>query len=611
MGLYGTNTGSPLSQAILNADKANNVSLTPEFASGMGLSSLNPNYTTPAQTTYTQPAAPIQPAYTKYSNSDIANYLAANSIDVGNANQVAAAVKATNADPGAVSNFIANNYTSNMEGLAGGGFMDTHYRHGGDAHMQPRYLQGPTDGMADDVPSSIDGIQPAKLSHGEFVIPADVVSHLGNGNSDAGANKLYQMMDKIRMARTGTKKQGKEINPDKFTLGGKTYNTGGQVAFSNGGVPGFATGSAVDLTSTPLGYSNITELSPYIGDYVSNMLGKTQALANAPMPVYQGELAAGPSNLQQQQFAGLSALSQTGLPPVQFSNTYQAPKNYQPLQASTQNFTNAGISEMPDLSVPNQSSLVNQSISGRPFSQAVGESAVPINYTNQSTAAQYMSPYLQQSLQPQLNQLAYTAAQDQQGMLGNLTKQGAYGGSRQAVAQGVAQGNLLNNQANLIGQGYNTAYSNAMNQFNADQARQLQAQQANIGQQQYGYTQNMNAAQNAANYAAQAQQNQQAANQQSAQFGLSTLGALGTAGGVQQGLTQAQDTASLNQFNQQQQYPYAQLQFEQSMLQNLPISTQTIIPNTTSLGQTTKTISDLSQLYSLLNPSSTSAGVTK
>lgn len=79
-----------------------------------------------------------------------------------------------------------------------------------------RYLNGATDGMADEVPANIDGEQPAKLSHGEFVIPADVVSHLGNGNSEAGAERLYSMMDKIRQARTGTTKQGKQINPKKY-----------------------------------------------------------------------------------------------------------------------------------------------------------------------------------------------------------------------------------------------------------------------------------------------------------------------------------------------------------------------------------------------------------
>lgn len=79
-----------------------------------------------------------------------------------------------------------------------------------------RYLNGATDGMADKIPASIDGNQPARLSHGEFVIPADVVSHLGNGNSESGAQRLYDMMDRIRKARTGTTKQGKQINPDKF-----------------------------------------------------------------------------------------------------------------------------------------------------------------------------------------------------------------------------------------------------------------------------------------------------------------------------------------------------------------------------------------------------------
>jgi hypothetical protein len=82
----------------------------------------------------------------------------------------------------------------------------------------PRYLNGASDGMADKIPARIDGAQEARLSHGEFVIPADVVGHLGNGNSDAGAERLYDMMDKIRKARTGTTKQGKQINPNKFLL---------------------------------------------------------------------------------------------------------------------------------------------------------------------------------------------------------------------------------------------------------------------------------------------------------------------------------------------------------------------------------------------------------
>ena len=92
------------------------------------------------------------------------------------------------------------------------------YAQGGLASMAPKgmYLGGSTDGMADRIPATIDNTQPAALSDGEFVIPADVVSHLGNGNSDSGAQQLYGMMDKIRKARTGTKEQGRQIEPQKF-----------------------------------------------------------------------------------------------------------------------------------------------------------------------------------------------------------------------------------------------------------------------------------------------------------------------------------------------------------------------------------------------------------
>lgn len=79
-----------------------------------------------------------------------------------------------------------------------------------------RYLQGPGDGMSDSIPARIDGKQEARLATNEFVVPADVVSHIGNGSSDAGAKELHAMMDRIRQARTGTKKQGKQVNPRKY-----------------------------------------------------------------------------------------------------------------------------------------------------------------------------------------------------------------------------------------------------------------------------------------------------------------------------------------------------------------------------------------------------------
>jgi hypothetical protein len=78
-----------------------------------------------------------------------------------------------------------------------------------------RYLGGATDGMADKIPARIDGKQEARLSHGEFVVSADVVSALGGGNSDAGAKRLYDMMDRIRTAAHGKKQQMRPVDPAK------------------------------------------------------------------------------------------------------------------------------------------------------------------------------------------------------------------------------------------------------------------------------------------------------------------------------------------------------------------------------------------------------------
>ena len=102
-----------------------------------------------------------------------------------------------------------------VEEAAEGGIMQGHsdlgsYSDGG------RMLKGPGDGMSDSIPGVIGKKQPARLADGEFVVPADVVSHLGNGSTDAGARKLYSMMDKIRKARTGKKKQAPEVKTDKY-----------------------------------------------------------------------------------------------------------------------------------------------------------------------------------------------------------------------------------------------------------------------------------------------------------------------------------------------------------------------------------------------------------
>lgn len=108
--------------------------------------------------------------------------------------------KASISGLGDISNEMAGGGTAHLGGYSDGG----------------RMLKGPGDGMSDSIPASISGKQPARLADGEFVVPADVVSHLGNGSTDAGAKKLYGMMDNIRKARTGKKKQAPAVKASKF-----------------------------------------------------------------------------------------------------------------------------------------------------------------------------------------------------------------------------------------------------------------------------------------------------------------------------------------------------------------------------------------------------------
>jgi hypothetical protein len=108
-------------------------------------------------------------------------------------------------------------------GLAGGGIaslqnavnsLRQEYNFAGGG--QARFLSGGGDGMSDSIPATIAGRQPARLADGEFVVPADVVSHMGNGSSKAGAKKLYAMMDRVRKARTGKKRQAPEVRAERF-----------------------------------------------------------------------------------------------------------------------------------------------------------------------------------------------------------------------------------------------------------------------------------------------------------------------------------------------------------------------------------------------------------
>lgn len=381
-----------------------------------------------------------------------------------------------------------------------------------------QYLQGPTDGMADELDTTIDGEQPAKLSHGEFVIPADVVSHLGNGNSEAGAQKLYEMMARIRKARTGTTEQGKEIDPDEFTMGGiaKLYASGGQVqSFADGGTPvstNVAT-PAAGAAGIPLDTSRTSTLSPWVGDYVTGALGEGAAVAAQPYQAYTGPLTAGPSGLQQQAFAGASEMAQTGYTPTQFTT-------------------------------------------GTFNTQAV---------------QQYMNPYLEAALQPQLAEMNRQAQMKRMEDAARLTKAGAYGGGRQAVMESEGNRNLLDLQRKALGEGYATAYDKAMGQFNTQQQREMEAQKATEASRQFG-----------------------------GEFGLKSLQNLANLGATQRDIEQAGIAADIGQFEEQRDYAYKMPQYKLNLLQGLPIGAQTSSTDQSGLSALQSNISGLASIYKTL-----------
>jgi len=111
-------------------------------------------------------------------------------------------------DPNKYKTYTAPNPNTYQAQYAGGGIAQL--------AVGGKLLRGQGDGMSDSIKANISGKREARLADGEFVVPADVVSHLGNGSTDAGAKQLYSMMDKVRQARVGSKKQGKQINPMKY-----------------------------------------------------------------------------------------------------------------------------------------------------------------------------------------------------------------------------------------------------------------------------------------------------------------------------------------------------------------------------------------------------------
>jgi len=296
---------------------------------------------------------------------------------------------------------------------------------------------------------------------------------------------LYKMMDRIRMARTGSKKQGKEINPNKFMPGGlASYATGGGVQRFDG------TATSLVKPAVPATASGTeSNLSNWAGPYVTDLLGKTQALTSAALTTpqfYQGELTAGPSALQNK------AYEQAG-------------------NLTGQSFTNAG------------------------------------------TAGTYMSPYMQNVVDIQKRE-----AQRQSGIQGTqqqaqAAQAGAFGGGRDAIMRAERERNLGTRMDDIQAQGLQSAFTAAQNQYNTEQNKNL----ANIN-------------------------------------------AMAGLGNTQQQTTQAGLTAAQAQFEQQKADPYKQLQFQQSMLQGMPVQAQSYNTTTNPLAAAAAGATGTSDLFNAI-----------
>jgi hypothetical protein len=266
------------------------------------------------------------------------------------------------------------------------------------------------------------------------------------------------------------------------------------------------------LSNTPT-YQSTTGTAA-ITPYATDLLQRGQAFATAETPVYEGQLTTGPSELQNQAFQGLANLTiPTNITEAgnQLGNIASQQQNLSYTPGTITNTYNPAAGNYKPINVTNQYT-------------AAGGSYKPIDVTTgtfgNEEAQKYMNPYIQQALDPQLEYMRRQAAINQQGDMAKLAQAGAFGGSRQAILQGQNQEALMRQQAATTGAGYQQAFSQAQQQFNADQARQLQATQSNIQQAQKAADLNMTDAQMTAQYGMQATQSNIQQAQKAADLGM-------------------------------------------------------------------------------------------
>ncbi len=298
-------------------------------------------------------------------------------------------------------------------------------------------------------------------------------------------------------------------------------------------------------------------LTEFAGPYVGEMLGKARALADKPYEAYGGPLTAGASGLQDMTFAGYAGLDpnqQTGI--GSFGGDMTA--------GGTFGFGSAA-------------------------GQGYEAGYTPGSFTAGS-AQQYMNPYLQAALEPQLREASRQAEIRRVADAGRLTRAGAFGGSRQAIMESEGGRNLGTQLADITGRGYSEAFSQAQEQFNREQEMRRLAEDARRGQfnveagrlSEFDERRRLQANEEARREVQRQEREREQFNEQERRrinaeeadrrYGLSALRDMGAAGERQRGIEQEGITADYLQYQQEQQYPYEQLEFMRSMLQGLPIT---------------------------------------
>jgi len=304
-----------------------------------------------------------------------------------------------------------------------------------------------------------------------------------------------------------------------------------------------ATGGTAGSSLPAVGGTSTQGLAPWAAGYITDYLSKAQALSNTPYQTYQGPLTAGASDLQTKAFQGIGNLS--------------VPNNgmYTPVGGT---FTSSGAYQPPG-------------VSGFGAGPTDANSPVATD-AGQSPVQQYMNPYLQSVLDPQLNALRRQNQISQNALGAQYAGSGAFGGGRQAIGQAQSNADLMRNLNQTVGQGYANAFDAAQQQFNTEQQRKIQ-------EAQFG-----------ANFGLQGLE---------AKRGL--LGQMAGLGEAQRGITSEGIAADKAEFEKQREYPFKQVQFQQSALSGLP---------TSSVSNTPAQLSGIAQLLASLGGVDKLLGVT-